>query len=124
MSLIQDVKVINSGSWDELVMKTYGRPYCFQQQDGCKERGVVYLTIPSQAYDFENSKVNEKDIEDMGVSFKAWLERDPNEWKGRAIEDKEIFWQRNFYPDVQMIANDLFEKGLIESGNYLIDINW
>lgn len=124
MSIAKDVKIIDSGSWDELVMKTYGRPYCFQQQDGCQERGVVYLTVPFPGCDFENDTLNERDIEDMGVSFAAWLARDPNVWKGRLACDKEMFWQRNFYPELQMIANDLHEKGLLESGDYVIDINW
>ena len=36
----------------------------------------------------------------------------------------QLFWERNFYPDVQMIANNLHAKGLIEAGDYVIDIDW
>ncbi|MCV6900900.1 hypothetical protein OE165_28100, partial [Escherichia coli] len=67
--------------WNDLVEKTYGRVYCFQQQDGgCKDRGLSYITIPSEAYDdFENDTIPEVvNGDEMGVSFKAWLERDPN----------------------------------------------
>lgn len=28
-------KIIDCFDWDELVTETYGKPYCFQQQDGC-----------------------------------------------------------------------------------------
>lgn len=64
--------------------------------------------------------------DEMGVSFKAWLERNPSQ---ELPDDKnswslELFWGRNFYPDVQMVANDLHAKGLIEAGDYVIDIDW
>lgn len=123
-------KVIDVSDWDALVIDTYKRPYNFQQQDGCKERQRVCISIPDEAYDFHNDSVPEEvNGEEMGVSFKAWLDRDPlqklntdDEW------DREhglsLFWERNFYPDVQMIANDLHAKGLIEAGEYVIDIDW
>jgi len=119
--------VIEVSDWDKLVTETYGRPYSFQQQDGCKERQRVHITIPDQPCDFENDTIPEEvNGEEMGVSFKAWLERDP---KQELPNDKnswslELFWERNFYPDVQMIANDLYAKGLIEAGDYVIDIDW
>ena len=61
-----------------------------------------------------------------GVSFKAWLDRDVGQWNGdkEDIDFIEIFWHRNWYPDIQMIANDLCEKGLIEPGEYIINIDW
>lgn len=120
-------QVIDVGDWDQLVTDTYGKPYSFQQQDGCKERQRVSITIPDQAYDYENDRVPEiVNHEDMGVSFRAWLERDP---KQNLPEEKtsfslDLWWERNFYPDVQMIANDLHSKGLIEGGTYTIDIDW
>lgn len=62
----------------------------------------------------------------MGVSLAAWLARDP---KTKIKDQKydfelELWWQRNFYPDIQMIANDLYEKGLLEAGEYAIDVDW
>jgi len=38
--------VIEVRDWDELVSRTYGRPYKFQQQDGCKERQHWGITVP------------------------------------------------------------------------------
>lgn len=120
-------QVIDVGDWDQLVIDTYGKPYSFQQQDGCKERQRVKVTIPDEAYDYENDTVPEEiNGEEMGVSFKAWLARDPEEWNGDP-EDKrflDLFWDRNFYPDVQMIANSLYRMELIEAGTYTIDIDW
>lgn len=122
--------VIEVQDWDDLVISTYGKPYSFQQQDDCKPRDVHYLTVPDSADDYDNDTVPEVvNHRDMGVSFKAWLERDPkqqldsdDEWDRKHGID--LWWRRNFYPDVQMIANDLHAKGLIEAGKYLINIDW
>lgn len=124
-------QVIDVGDWDQLVIDTYGRPYSFQQQDGCKERQRVKITIPDKyAEDYDNHEVPEEvNHEEMGVSFKAWLDRDPeqplnspDEWNRK--NGLSMWWERNFYPTVEMIANDLHEKGLIEAGEYTIDIDW
>ena len=119
--------LIDVQDWDALVTETYGRPYSFQQQDGCKERQLVSITVPDGCDDFENDTVPEiVNSDEMGVSFKAWLARDPK----TPLKDRDdtfgltLWWERNFYPDVQMIANDLYEKGLIEAGEYLINIDW
>lgn len=130
MLKVKNVQMIDVSDWDDLVQETYGRIYNFQQQDGCKERGTFSLTVPSHAYDYENDTIPEKvNGNEMGVSFKAWLERDPKQKLDTDDEwDREnglsLFWERNFYPDIQMIANDLYEKGLIESGKYVINIDW
>lgn len=122
-------QVIDVSDWDALVVKTYGRPYSFQQQDGCKERQRVYLTVPAAADDFENDTVPEEvNHEEMGVSFAAWLARDPKQRLSNP-EDRQswslgLWWDRNFYPDVQMVANDLHARGLLDAGEYTIDIDW
>lgn len=64
----------------------------------------------------------------MGVKFETWLKTSPEDtekefnplynWKN------EMFWKRNFYPSVYVIANDLHAKGLIEAGEYEIRIDW
>lgn len=120
-------KIISLQDWDELVQKTYGRIYSFQQQDGCKDRGMFRFSVPnSETFDFENNSIVEQvNGPEMGVSFKSWLERDPKrkipnqkyDWK------LDLFWQRNFYPEFQMVANDLCAKGFIEPGNYIIEID-
>jgi hypothetical protein len=127
MIKIKDTKLIGVGDWDDLVTETYGRPYNFQQQDDCKDRGTHHLTVPAGADDYENDTIPEEiNGSEMGVSFAAWLARDPKEWHGESDDHHFIsmFWQRNFYPDVQMIANDLHEKGLLPAGEYCIEIDW
>jgi hypothetical protein len=121
-------QMIDVGDFNTLVEKTYGRPYNFQQQDGCKERQNVNITVPEGAYDFENDTIPEEvNGEEMGVSFAAWLARDPQEWSGKEGSKsfmRSLFWERNFYPDVQMVVNDLHAKGLFPAGEYVINIDW
>ena len=125
---IKTVKIVEVQEWDDLVQETYQRPYNFQQQDGCKERGLVYISIPAEIADYKNDAIVEVvNGSEMGVSFKAWLERDPEE-PMKDEEDPtrwlELFWERNFYPSVNMIINDLHERGLLDAGELAIDIDW
>jgi hypothetical protein len=122
--------VVEVSEWDRLVSNTYGRPYSFQQQDGCRDRGMFRFKVPEEAEDYENSTVPEEvNHDEKGVSFSAWLERDPAQHLSADDSGDQdwcikMWWHRNFYPDIQMIANDLHAKGLLESGAYTIDIDW
>lgn len=127
---IRTEQVIDVGEWDQLVIDTYGRPYSFQQQDGCKPRGREYLNAtsnPDHVYDYENDKVPEiVNGPKMGVSFAAWLARDPNQKIPNQKYDYqlELWWERNFYPTAESVAHDLVKRGLLEEGEYTIDIDW
>lgn len=127
--------MIECYDFDNLVEKTYGRRYCFQQQDGCKGRGTVFLEVPATeeealCFDFTATSIPEKvNGEEMGVSFKTWLARDPKQ--PLKTDDKwdrehglDLFWRRNFYPALEMVAFDLNQKGLLPSGKYMINIDW
>jgi hypothetical protein len=121
-------KHIATGDLDKCVRETYGRPYCFQQQGGCQERGVVHVTVPAEPNDFEASEIPEVvNGEERGVSFAAWLARDPNAPLGGDRADAfglGLFWKRNFYPSIDMVLNDLHARGLLEAGEYVIVIDW
>ena len=124
---IRTEKVIDVADWDVLVKQAYGRPYSFQQQNGCQSRGTFRFSVPAEAEDFEVDLVPEEvNHGDMGVRFAAWLKRDPktplpNE---RTDDSLRLWWERNFYPDIQMVANDLHARGWLEAGDYTIDIDW
>ena len=123
----KSVKMIDVSDWDSLVQKTYGRIYSFQQQDGCKERGIFSFSVPDETEDFEKHTVPEEvNGEEMGVNFKAWRDRDPKQpIKGQKYDfELVLWWERNFYPDIQMVANDLHKRGLLEEGDYTINIDW
>lgn len=127
---IKTIKQIHVIDWDKLVEKIYGRPYSFQQQDGCKERQSVSINVPvKHPEDYENDTVPEiVNHKEMGVSFKAWLERDPEQKLSNPDDQNSwsigMWWNRNFYPHVDMIINDLHAKGLLEEGEYEIKIDW
>lgn len=124
--------VIDCFEWDKLVTETYGKPYCFQQQRGCQSRGRFKFSVPTEAQDEEmNDTIPEVvNHETKGVKFEVWKARDP---KAPLCEsDKyrheqwtiDLWWNRNFYPDFQTLANDLHAKGILAAGDYTIDINW
>lgn len=122
-------QVIELAEWNALVTKTYGRPYNLQQQDGCKGRGIEKITVPGEACDFHRDSVPEQVYhETMGVSFKAWLARDPKQKLSDPDAQEhyclDLWWDRNFYPDLQMVANDLNAKGLLGAGEHTILIDW
>ena len=156
MGIAKKIKQIDLLDWDELVEKTYGKIYSFQQQDGCKSRGFEIITTDSKWEEDEYEDYEVRDYEndtipeiinggEMGVSFKAWLARDPNtplnpsddeleecyyyndedkeEWK-KDEDHIELFWQRNFYPNANAIAEDLCKRGLLKPGRYQINIDW
>jgi hypothetical protein len=120
----ENIKLVISEDWNELVEKTYNRPYNIQQQDGCyKPEEMVILNIPDQDFDdemidFIPKEENNYDQDFEGVKFELWL---------KDYEPKQFtkhFWYRSFYPDLQTVANDLCKKGLIEPGKYIIRISW
>jgi hypothetical protein len=126
----QTIKLIEVQDWDKLVSETYNRPYNFQQQNDCKDRGTEYFTVPvKNPEDYENDTVPEiVNHPDMGVSFKAWLERDPKKTLINK-DDKDnwslnLWWARNFYPNIDMVVNDLHKRGLLDAGKYGIKIDW
>lgn len=122
-------QVIDVFDFDKLVMDTYGRPYSFQQQDGCKERQRVHITVPSDGWDYVNETIPEEvNHEEMGVSFSAWLARDPNQKipnpHSFPYDGTRLWWERNFYPCVDKVVDDLYQRGLLPEGDYVIDIDW
>jgi len=125
----QNIKIVDMNDWDALVEKTYGKPYCFQQQDDCQDRGLFEITIPSKYTCDDEMHDSIKEVvngNEMGVKFQVWLDRDPKKPLPGEKEKYtiELFWHRNFYPDIHTLANDLYKKGLVEAGEYGIKIDW
>lgn len=122
----RDVKVIDCSVWDLLVRETYEKPYALQQQDGCMPRGNINIRIPDESYDDEMNDTIPVDVQSevMGVKFDVWKNTGPNEFNFEFEWESRLFWKRNFYPDLQTVANDLHNKGLIEAGDYMIVVDW
>lgn len=120
---MRTVNIFDLREWNKLVIETYNKPYSFQQQDGCKDRGIEYFSVPiGHPEDYENDTVPEIiNGEEMGVSFKAWLARDSSK---DSQQLRGLWWERNFYPHLEIIAQDLYNRGLLTSGNYAIAVDW
>lgn len=132
---IRTEQIIDVGEWDKLVIDTYKRPYSFQQQNDCYSNGSFFsFTVPgeSQDEDFPDSCLEQVNGPDMGIKFAKWLERDP---KSPLADDEtpkysddqwriDLWYHRNFYPDIHTLANDLHAKGLLPAGDYNLDISW
>lgn len=126
---VRNLKIIESYDWDELVRTTYGKPYCLQQQNGCMDRGMISFKVPSKEFnddEMHDDIPEEINGEIMGVKFSTWLARDIKECINKDWNDWELnlFWTRNFYPDFETIVNDLYSKGLLEAGEYTMNIDW
>ena len=126
--------VIEVEDWNEFIVETYKIPYDLQQQEGCLERGTVEFSVPCEntPIDFENDSIVEKvNGPEEGVSFEAWLRRDPT-MKLKDEDDSgdlsnfniRIFYHRNFYPSFSVLVQDLYNRNLIEAGKYTINIDW
>jgi hypothetical protein len=122
---IKPMSMIRLSDWDELVVKTYGRPYNFQQQDGCRSRGTLELYVPEEFEDDYPETISE-DVhrKERGVSFSAWLARDPKQPLPRENAHLQSWWCCKFYPNIQMVANDLYARGILPRGDYVIKIDW
>lgn len=121
------IKQIDDSDLDVLVEKEYGKPYCFQQQEGCQPRGTRHISVPSYIFEGEefNSITEAIDENACGVSFPDWLAADPNDpIFGEEVWEREMAFQRNVYPPIGYLINDLHAKGLIEAGEYQILIHW
>jgi hypothetical protein len=110
------IKQIDDSDLDDLVQKVYGKPYTFQQQNGCQERGTRNITVPESIFEDDVVNTISEAIEDDsgGVSFADWLAADPNDpIFGEEEWEREMLFQRNVYPPLEYVVNDLYAKGLI-----------
>lgn len=124
---IKNKKVIGEDDWNKFVKKVYNKPYSFQQQDGCRERGFYNLTVPSKYTNEEEMNDNiplkiNGDI--MGVKFEKWLNTDPKDFGFGENYKTKVLWERNFYPDINSVINDLYSRGFLEEGEYIMLIDW
>jgi hypothetical protein len=62
----------------------------------------------------------------MGVTFETWLATSPGDTRKHFTydSDNDMFWERKFYPDINMIVKDLYLKGFLEPGEYQLLVDW
>lgn len=119
------VKIAEVNDFDELVMNTYGIPYNFQQQGGCKNTSIEYFCFPFNG-DYTNTTLPfEINGKTRGISFEVWKNHDMEELKKMFSDDWEVgmFYARNFYPHIERLLQDLVDKELISGKCFGIEIN-
>jgi len=114
----KEATIIEVSDWDELVRKVYKRPYSYQQQDGCRGIGIYKIEVPFCWAELEFS------VEDwLSVEYTV-----PFTTKsGEVLKEKwhvDMHWEREVYPEIELIANDLHSKGLLKAGTYYINVDW
>jgi hypothetical protein len=118
---------IDVDDWNDFVESVYGRPYSFEKQEGGRERGVYLFSVPTYFKDYKDDSVEDRHCS-WGVSFEAWKNADPssNPLDVECVYDWRIklAWKRSFYPDVTMVINDLYSRGLLDEGDYVINLDW
>lgn len=121
----ENIRLVDSDDFDYLVETIYMKPYQFQQQDGCKDRGIVEFSVPMDPDEEYDSQIPIKINGDkMGVSFDTWLNHDVNDKFFEEEWRNALFYERNFYPEFWKLVNDLHSKGHIEEGKYILNIDW
>lgn len=115
----KQVIVIHELEFSELVREVYGRPYQFQQQEFMGQKTYYEFSVPAHPLG-DHYKA---------VPFQEWLEATPPGPAEPGKFDSELFteglrWEREFYPEMEEIVNDLHQKGLIDPGEYALHIWW
>lgn len=123
----QNLRVIENYKWSEFISSVYNLPYNYQQQNECQNTNFEF-NIPN---DLEEEDLGSDSIpyevngKDECVKFDVWVNSKLEDIsKNFEYEsDAVIFYNRNFYPSIFQILNDLYNRGLIEEGDYLIRID-
>lgn len=115
---VQDVKLIHESELSKRVAEMFERPYQLQQQgDMLGQDSVVIADVPAEP---------EFDL-DL-PSFLEWSTRDVNlEPPGESWHypwQRELWWHREFYPDLQEVLNELHRLGELPEGKYAIHVWW
>ena len=129
---------VNHNDWNKFITEVYGKPYNFQQQDGCRSRGVYDFSLPFdfELYDEEEDFLDFVDRTDFNknqscVKFSVWKDekvkyKDPDKtvFYQDEYEDERLYWVRAFYPNLYTLLDDLYKKGLLEDGDYELVVSW
>ena len=105
------IRQVSDTDFDNLVMETYGKSYAIQQQEGCRDRGVIYISVPP-LYDINVNEypdtIEQAIDEDMyGVRWEDWLAVNPNDERlGEEDWEREMALQRNVYPPMHDLINE------------------
>lgn len=108
--------VLSETTFSKYVSELYGRPYQLQQQgDMLAQESSVALIVPEPEDWNENPSLAE------------WLAATPPEEQGLGLSEllnEEMRWERQYYPSLEAVGNDLHARGLLDVGYYIIHVSW
>ena len=107
---VTKVNLIWESEFSQLVEDTYGRPYKLQQQgDMLHQESMVRLSVPGEVFDHWQA-----------TTLEEWVAAEYPSPKF----DYDFQWEREFYPQLEEVANDLHERGLLDEGEYVLHVWW
>lgn len=117
-----NVRYVDHLNFNDLVKDTYNKIYSLQQTYGGWDRQSFNFTATKNGKFAEGlpTKINEDDWGE-GIDFKTWLN---TPCPKNCSFSEELFWERNFHPYFDDLVLDLCQKGLIEEGDYVMNIDW
>lgn len=114
----REVIFVHEIDLSKFISEFYDRPYQLQQAHMLDQGSYIRCEIPSD--------------EDEGIKeFNAWKSADatPPHHDGDGFDIGEFSWKLEWERErapfgVALILNDLYEKGEIEAGEYVIEVWW
>ena len=107
--------VLHESEFSNLVRQTFERPYSLQQQgDMHSQESFIRFDVPAEL-EWEHEP-----------SLETWLATtppDPEDHSMAAFTNR-LRWDREFYPDLQDIANELHARGQLDAGTYVLHVWW
>jgi hypothetical protein len=103
------------GDLDEFISNHYKRPFVLQQgeypEEMLSQNSVVFATVPQEEYLDEDARV-------YLDNWLAWPIPEKDDWQG-----KMEFERKNYIP-IEILLDDLYRKGKVPAGKYLIHVWW
>lgn len=111
------VDLVWSVTWNNFVRKVYGVPYDISVQE---IEDSFEFTVPIRgAEDYQNESYDDiRKKGENGVKFGVWASTKPVGVEKDSAEMQN--WEMEFYPCFDMLVNDLFTRGLLPMGNYVM----
>lgn len=109
--------------FSKYVSEHYGRPYRLQQQGDmmAQEASIRFSVPPTDWYD-ENPTLAEWQAATPPAAERPDFTTDREGWQKHL--DDQLRWDRDYYPDLETVVKDLYEKGLLDAGDYIIYAWW
>ena len=110
--------VLHESEFSDLVRQTFERPYSLQQQgDMHSQESFVRFDVPADREEEEHWQA---------VSMEEWLAATPPDPEDRSMEafTDRLRWDREFYPQLDSVANELHARGQLDAGTYVLHVWW